>query len=145
MMKGLLLGILTMVLLVLMSFGNKDEHERSITESKKTEIVPMKSHMYVMVDNLSGLSNDSISVFLYKNRPINKIIKPQDAEIKAFTNGEGIAEFDLDMNQMGIIEDATMLYFAVFYRITGETHVVGTSGITMENGDEKYVRIVIPV
>lgn len=96
----------------------------------------------VTVKNLLGIEKESITVYMFEHE-VNSDTKKEDAKKQVVTNKEGVADFNLNLTELNIVESQTTLYFAVFYTIGGEDKVAGSKGITVKRNESYNVDIDI--
>lgn len=134
MKKVLFLGLLFVVAVIGFSSCNDDDDNDFL-----------RADVIVRVTDSLGVVQIGKTVYMYRDTPITDATVPGDARRMAVTDDNGIARFSLNFTELNIFESRTTLYFAVFYTLGGQMHVVGSRGVTVNRNESKEVEIKIPL
>lgn len=101
--------------------------------------------VFVTVKNSLGIIQSNEPVYLFKDKDVNENSKPEDADKSMVTNGEGVAEFSLNLTELNITESKTTLYFAYFYTVGDKVLYIKSEGITVKRDETKHIELRIPI
>ena len=102
-------------------------------------------HINVYVTNNSGSPVKGCKVYMFEGqRPTNATDPAEAADIQV-TNPKGDATFNLNLSEMGINANQTILYFAVFGQNNGQTTINVTDGLTISGNENEKVNLTIPI